>query len=123
MQDVSTTSLAGGIRVTGHFINNSGAVGLLIIVYSLTREAEIQYTFSQRPKEQQETEKILTGLSDGDYQTSVFVVDKSGLPFEQVASLPSNVSISDSEGMKYSIVSLVRGKLACIDIVVSSLTP
>ena len=101
MQDVSATPLAGGIGVTGHFIDNSSAVGLLIIAYSLTREAEIQYTFTQRPKGQQETELTLTDLSGGDYQVSVFVVDMSGLPFNKVASLPSNVSISDSEGMKY----------------------
>ena len=99
IQNVSITPVSHGISITGHYIESSSAVGVLAIAYSTTGENEIQYKFASRPNDQSKPVTILRGLSIGDYQVSLFVVDEGGLPFNRSANLPSNVSVS--EGMEY----------------------
>ena len=104
MQDTSARAITGGISIGGRFVDNSSAVGVLLIVFSFTNEDDINYMFVQRPSGPQEIETTLTGLSVGDYQVSFFVVDDNGLPFNQSANLPSNVSVSEGMEVKYFII-------------------
>ena len=99
MQGVSVGPTPGGVTVTGYFVDNSSAVGVLLITFSLTNEDDISYVFVPRPRESQDIETTLTGLSEGDYQVSFFVVDKDGLPFNRSANLPRNISVSEGTCM------------------------
>ena len=94
VQDVTVMPTPGGVTATGYFVDKSSAVGVLLIVFSLMNEDGIRYMFIPRPRESQDIETTLTGLSEGDYQVSFFVVDEGGLPFNRSANLPRNISIS-----------------------------
>ena len=95
VQDVTVMPTPGGVTVTGYFVDKSSAVGVLLIMFSLTNEDDISYVFVPRPRESQDIERTLTGLSEGDYQVSFFVMDEDGLPFNRSANLPRNISVSE----------------------------
>ena len=56
--------------MAGDFIIGSGAIGILVITYSLNNESNIHYTFSPH-----NVDASLKGLPDGQYNVSVFVID------------------------------------------------
>ena len=74
--------------MTGDFISGSSAIGILAIVYS--NDSNIHYKFlphSEIPM------GIVSGLLDGQYEVSIFVVEENGLPFSRSATIPRNVTL------------------------------
>ena len=85
--------------MTGDFIDGSTATGLLIIIYSLTNDSDVNYittggSTSQQPRN---VHVSVPGLAGGEYSISVFVVEENGLPFERVATSPKLVAVETSK--------------------------
>ena len=58
----------GQISIMGNFIDGSTAIGLLLIVYSLTNESDIHYHAINKGNEQNNNISInMTGLSGTEY--------------------------------------------------------
>ena len=91
IQNISVTSpLPGQVRVTGDLIHGSNASGALVIAYSARN---IYYLFSPYPNKYLVT-ATLSDLTSDQYQVSVFIVEKNGLPFNRSAAVPKNVSVN-----------------------------
>ena len=93
VQNVSilSTGSPGQIRVTANLIFGSTAIGLLIIVYSLTDYSDIHYHFAQVDEGQ--IDDNIMGLTGGLYQVLVYVVEENRLPFQRPAITPNDISI------------------------------
>lgn len=89
-----SSSSAGEISVTGNFINGSTATAMLVIVYS-DRLSDVYYMFSPSSSKQEKVMTIVTGLSSGLYNVSIFVVKENGLPFNRSATTPRSVSVTE----------------------------
>ena len=82
IQSISVTSGAPGeLLVTGDFISNTSAVGMLAIFYSTGNDSDIHYNEVRLPQ----TVIHLAGLSRDTYSISVFTLEENGLPFNQSA--------------------------------------
>ena len=91
VQNISMRSnKPGELAVTGDFITNTSALGMLAIVYSTVNDSDIHYTEARLPQ----TEISLTGLSGNAYSVSAFVIEKTGLPFNRVATSPKEIAIN-----------------------------
>ena len=90
-----TSVSPGELGVTGDFISNTSAVGMLTIVYSTENDSDIHYTEARLPQ----TEIHLTGLSGNAYSVSVFDIEHHGLPFYQAATLPRSINITQGTCM------------------------
>ena len=80
--------------MTADSIFGSTAVGLLVIVYSLTNDvdSDIHYRFAQ--VDQHRIDNIIMGLPRDYYQILVYVVKKDGLPFQKPAATPKSIGIT-----------------------------
>ena len=76
--------------MTGDFIDGSTATGLLIIIYSAN------ITEYQLVQGRVNLEAVISGLLEGEYQVSVFVVNENGVPFSRAASTPKQVATSSA---------------------------
>ena len=91
VQNISVTSVAPGeLRITGDFITNTSAVGMLAIVYSTENDSDVHYTEARLPQ----MDIHLSSLSGNTYSISVFDIEHHGLPFYRVAILPRSTNIS-----------------------------
>ena len=90
------TSLQPGvISVSGDFIANSTAIGMLVIVYSYQNETDIHYAEARLSSESQQAVVTFKGLSGNTYQVSGFVMDESGLPFNRAANSSTIIHIDE----------------------------
>ena len=95
VQNILVTSpIPGELRVTGNFIDGSAAIGLLVIVYSLINDSDVHY-LSGRVHSQM-IEASVSGLTDTQYNVSIFVIEKNGLPLSRVAALPTLIMIKNN---------------------------
>ena len=78
--------------MTGDFIDGSSAIGILIIVYSSDIDSNVYYQFIPRSDLPMSD---MSGLSGGRYKVSIFVMGDSGLPFNESATVPRNVTICE----------------------------
>ena len=81
----------GELHVTASFLTNTSAVGMLAIVYSTENDSDIHYTEARLPQ----TEIHLTSLTGSAYSTSVFDIEDGGLLFNQAATLPMSINITE----------------------------
>lgn len=94
--------ISNGILISGHYIDNSEAKGLLVIVHNMSDPDQYppQYRLIPRYNEsspkKQKIQYRLTELGIGEQLVSVFVVEKGGLPFSRVATRPKTVLIPNS---------------------------
>ena len=101
IQNILVTSpTPGELRVTGNFIDRSTAIGLLVIVYSLTNDSDVHY-LSGRVHSQM-IEANMSGLTDSQYNVSIFVIEENGLPLSRVAALPILIK-NNSTGNKLNM--------------------
>ena len=100
-QNMSVSSpLPGQIRVTGYFIQESTATGILIIVYSLTNKSESDVHYISKGREQSTESNIIIsvlGLNGSLYGLSSFTME-NGLPFREVASIPKKLVVDNNQG-------------------------
>ena len=89
---ITTTGSPGQVRVTADLIFGSTAIGLLIIIYSLTDDLDTHYHFAQ--VDQSQVDDNIMGLPGGQYQVLVYVVEENRLPFQRPATTQKSVSIS-----------------------------
>ena len=82
----------------------SNASGVLVIAYNSTN---VYYLFSP-PPEQSLIMATISGLSNGQYQVSVFVVEENGQVFNRSAMVPRNVTIS-AEGIALVKIGQIEG--------------
>lgn len=98
VQNISVVAINDEIQIEGHYIDNSEAEGLLVIMYN-TNDSTPQYYLIPRHKSGPKRRKIhyrLTEVGAGELSVSTFVVEKNGLPFSQVATPPKAVFIPNS---------------------------
>ena len=76
--------------MTGSFTDDSTATAILVIVIG---DSEVIYHKASRDGTDKIKETFITGLADGEYSISVFVVEENGLPFERVATSPKLVAV------------------------------
>ena len=92
IQDISITSpSAGTIWITGNFIPDSPAVGIVVAVLNTSK---ISFYLLRREGNQLGNEGILSNIEGGQHMVSVFVVDRTGLPFNRAATIPQNVVVN-----------------------------
>ena len=99
---VTNSSLPGEIKITGNFVDRSTATGVLVIVYSLTDESDIQYISNQMKNDMQVN---VTGLTGTEYRVSVFALE-DGIPFPGVVASPKNVTMAISNHPGLQIISV-----------------
>ena len=98
--------------MTGNFISDSLAIGILIIIYSPDNDSYIHYQFIPRSDIPMTT---MSNIHDGQYRVSVFVVEENGLPFNKSTATPRNVSISES---KFHVTSVILIRMSLYNYVV-----
>ena len=92
MQDISIISLsAGTIRITGNFIPDSPAAGIVVAVLN---SSIISFYLLRREGNQLDNEGIVSNIRGGQHMVSVFIVSQTGLPFTRTATIPQNVVVS-----------------------------
>ena len=85
------------IRVRGDFIDQTTATGVLLIVYSLDNDSNVQYITSIRSTDKDTNIDInVTDVSGFEYRVAVFALE-SGLPFPRVVTSPVIVNTADTE--------------------------
>ena len=95
MQDISITSLsAGTVWITGKFIPDSPSVGIAVAVLSTSESNNISFYLLRREENQLDNEGVLSNIRGGQYIVSVFVVDQTGLPFSNAATIPQTVVVN-----------------------------
>lgn len=97
VQNISVIATSDGIQIEGHYIDNSEARGLLVIMYNV-RDPVPQYYLITRHKGGPKRRKIHYRLNvdAGEWSVSIFVVENNRLPFSRVASPPATVFIPNS---------------------------
>ena len=89
---VINSLLPGQVRVTGEFVDESTAIGVLLILYAINNESDIHYCTCVITK-QMEQDSISTnviGLTGTEYGVSVFALE-NGLPLPSVVTSPKIV--------------------------------
>ena len=91
IQNVSVSSrIPGQIRVTGEFIQESMATGVLVAVINATYS---EHHLISRDDSRNGIDGVISELPGGQYTVSVFVVSEDGLPFHRVATKPRRTSV------------------------------
>ena len=96
IQNITASSpFPGQIQVTGYYIDGSTATGVVLIVYSLTNESDVQYIVKEKCESNNIISINVTGLSRAEYSLSVFALE-DGIPFPRVVTLPiaKNVTVA-----------------------------
>jgi hypothetical protein len=92
VQDISITgSFSDTIRITGNFIPDSPAAGVVVAVLSIS---EVSFYLLRRERNRLHNEGILSNVRGGQHMVSVFVMDQTGLPFNKAATIPQNVVVN-----------------------------
>ena len=65
-----------------------------MIVYSVSDDSSVYYNILPHEGEQQGVDAVVMGLPGGQYEISVYVMEKSGLPFHRAAATPKPVWIN-----------------------------
>ena len=96
IQNISVSSpQPGEIRVTGDFIDGSTATGVLLILYSITKNSDIQYVI-ENYEQSRSIDINVTSLTSTQYGVSTFVLD-NGQIFPRVVALPEYVTVQSIE--------------------------
>ena len=97
IQNISVTSTQpGSIRITGDFIRDSSAIGVLAIIIPLDTEANVIYSF--RPRESTTALRAEdVSVPGGHYSVSLFVVEEVGDVFSRTASSPISLSVDNGQ--------------------------
>ena len=108
IQNISVSSpQPGEVRVTGDFINESTATGVLTVSVDFST-SKIFYHLIQRGNNKQQFADTIQGVVGGEYSISFFVVEESGLPFNRTASMPKVVTVENGESNVTVVTSLVQ---------------
>ena len=92
IQDISIASFsAGTIWITGNFISDSPAAGVVVAVLSTSN---ISFYLLRREGNQLDNEGILSTVRGGQHMVSIFIMDRTGLPFNRAATIPQNVVVN-----------------------------
>ena len=89
-------SYPGAVQLKGDFVNESGATGVLWMVYSLSNDSNIQYIYIAKQPGQSSISMDVTGLTGTEYGVSVFALE-SGVSFKRVVTLPTNITVSAAD--------------------------
>ena len=96
IQNVTIESLQPSeIRVKGDFIDQAMATGVLMIIYSLNNDADIQYIETDNGSEQ-DFDVTVTGLIGTEYGVSIFALE-NGLPFPRVVTMPKDTTVASDK--------------------------
>ena len=88
-----SSPLPGTIRVTGDFIKESVASGVLVAI--VNESDHVKHHMIRRDGNKSEIDRNLSGLASGQYTVSVFIVDENDLPLGRAASRPRYVSVEN----------------------------
>jgi hypothetical protein len=88
------------IQVSGVFVQGASAVGILIIVYRLDHVnlSSVYYFEALETTITNAITTTVTGLSDGHYGISIFILEDNGLPFHRSASAPKSLFVQNGKG-------------------------
>ena len=89
-----SSPLPGTVRVTGDFIQETTATGVLVTVVN-GNATDTQHHFISKDINVNGIEGVISGLAGGQYTVSVFVVSEDGLPFKRAAAKPRKTSVEN----------------------------
>ena len=95
MQKLTANYFQGELTVSGEFLYSSTAVGLIIIIYSLSNPSDVKYLSFTRSASQQMFLASFQGLSSGPQNISFFTIEKNGLPFSRSATTVKRVFVNE----------------------------
>ena len=97
VQEINTTSskqTPNQVDITCEFlVNRTKTLGHVALVYN---SVEANYLVTEN-RDQGIVTNHLKGLSGDNYTTLLYAISESGLPLEQAAGFPTNVSINGSD--------------------------
>ena len=95
IQNISVSSpQPGEVKVTGDFINESTATGVLTVSVDFST-SKIFYHLIKRENNKQQLDDTIQGVVGGEHSISFFVVEESGLLFNRTASMPKVVTVEN----------------------------
>ena len=99
LQDINTTNSTqtpGQIDISCEYLaSNATALGYVALAYS---EKEVHYLVTKNSNIGPGIDRnYLKGLSGGTYSTLIYAINESGLPLEQAAAFPKDVTVIGSE--------------------------
>jgi hypothetical protein len=103
--DISSISIAspypGVIVVTGDIIDALSSIGIIIIVYPLTRcdDCNNYYNFFPYPLNQSVANFTVEGLPANRYGVSIFVTEENRLPYFRAAAIPKRISVKGTDSV------------------------
>ena len=83
---------SGEITVTGDFLTNSTAAGVLLVVYD--NDSYINYQETRRSPMQLRISATFKGLNSSLYKLSTFVIQENEQPFENTATIPKSIYVN-----------------------------
>ena len=106
---VINSSLPDQIRVTGEFVDESSATGVLLIIYDITNESDTHYHVITKQPEQNSISMNVAGLTGTEYGVSVFALE-NGLPFPCVVTSPKNVimAVTSAQGLTMHPIHMIQ---------------
>ena len=108
VQDINTTGSPGQLNISCEFlVDNETILGYMALVHS--DDDDVNYLVTANNNEGVVTSH-LKGLRSENYTTLLFAINESGLPLQQAAGFPTNVSIdrSISEQVEGTLLSWFR---------------
>ena len=101
---------------TGDFIEGSTATGILNIVYSITDDSNIHYSFIPHSLKQQTAEDTIRELPSNHYRVAVFAVVETGQPFPRAATKPKSILINGNKPLSGTSIQYLAAKLFVSDV-------
>ena len=83
--------------MTGHFIQGSTAIGVLIITVNSNSTNDTQYHLCHRNGNNARVEDTISGLTGGGHRVSAFVLEQSGHPFNRTATTPKSIFVKNGK--------------------------
>lgn len=94
MQDINATGSTGQLNISCEFIvDNTTTLGYIALVHS---NNDINYLVTENTNEGVVTNH-LKGLRSENYTTLLYAISESGLPIQQAAGFPTNISIDGTD--------------------------
>ena len=97
VQQIMINSTPQGVKVSGNFVSQSSAQGILAIVYSLS-EPNIYYLLVPRSFGDQRASTLFKCIPNGAYNVSLFSVEMNGHPFSRTATRVKSLFVGDGQG-------------------------
>ena len=88
------------VNISGDFVEQSTAIGILAVVYALTESDPVDYyLLVPRLLEQQWASSVFECIQSGTYNVSLFSVEEGDLPFNRAATKVRTLSVDQGRNI------------------------